>query len=89
MANDVNYWGNIELPNAYLVGMLIGDGTYTEGNSCRLWTADPSTWEYIESNNLGVINNCNGKDKDKYKSEIRTYRIINGMSLMRSLGIVY
>lgn len=89
LANNIDFWGDFDLNDAYLVGLLIGDGSYTQGNSCRLTTADPDTWEYIESNNLGVINNCNGKNPDKYSKEVRTYRIINGMDLMRCLGIVY
>ena len=89
LANNIDYWGTVEMPNAYLVGMLIGDGTYTYENSCRLCSVDPSTWKYIEENNLGVINNCSGTDPNKYNTEYRTYRIINGMQLMKDLGIAY
>ena len=79
------------MPNAYLVGMLIGDGTYTYESSCKLWTADPSTWKYLEENNLAVLieqytpENSNGK----YSIENRSYRIINGMQLVKDLGIAY
>lgn len=89
LANNIDYWGTEEMPNAYLVGMLIGDGTYTYESSCRLCSVDPSTWKYIENNNLGVINNCSGNDPNKYSTEYRTYRIINGMELMKGLGIAY
>ena len=89
LANNIDYWGTEEMPNAYLVGMLIGDGTYTYESSCRLCSVDPSTWKYIEENNLGVINNCSGTDHNKYSTEYRTYRIINGMQLMKDLGIAY
>lgn len=89
LANNIDYWGTEKLPNAYLVGMLIGDGTYTYESSCRLCSVDPSTWKYIEDNNLGVINNCSGNDPNKYSTEYRTYRIINGMELMKDLGIAY
>ena len=91
LANNVDYWGEKELPNAYLVGMLIGDGTYTYESSCKLWTADPSTWKYLEENNLAVLikqytpENSNGK----YQIENRDYRIINGMQLVKDLGIAY
>jgi hypothetical protein len=54
------------VPKAYLIGLLIGDGTYTKGSSCRLISADPDTWNYIESNNLGVINHCDDSRADKY-----------------------
>ena len=89
LANNIDYWGTEEMPEAYLVGMLIGDGTYTYENCCRLCSVDPSTWKYIEENNLGVINNCSGTDPNKYATEYRTYRIINGMQLMKDLGIAY
>ena len=91
LANNVDYWGTKEMPNAYLVGMLIGDGTYTYESSCKLWTADPSTWKYLEENNLAELirqytpENSNGK----YSIENRDYRIINGMQLVKELGIAY
>lgn len=91
LANNIDYWGDKEMPNAYLVGMLIGDGTYTYESSCKLWTADPSTWKYLEENNLAVLikqytpENSNGK----YQVENRDYRIINGMQLVKDLGIAY
>ena len=89
VANNIDYWGNITLDKAYLVGLLIGDGTYTKGNSCRLISADKSTWDYIELNKLGVINHCDDSRSDKYNTEIRTYRIIDGMDLMKQVGLVY
>lgn len=89
VANNIDYWGNITLDKAYLIGLLIGDGTYTKGNSCRLISADRSTWDYIESNGLGVINHCDDTRSDKYSTEVRTYRIIDGMNLMRQVGLVY
>ena len=89
VANNIDYWGNTTLDKAYLIGLLIGDGTYTKGNSCRLISADKSTWDYIESNGLGVINHCDDSRPDKYNTEVRTYRIIDGMDLMRQVGLVY
>lgn len=89
VATNIDYWGNITLDKAYLIGLLIGDGTYTKGNSCKLISADKSTWDYIESNNLGVINHCDDSRPDKYNTEVRTYRIIDGMDLMRQVGLVY
>lgn len=89
IANNVDYWGVQEMPKAYLVGLLIGDGSYGRGQSCRIISADPDTWKYIEDNHLGVINHCDDSRPDKYTKEVRTYRIIDGMSLMRDLGIVY
>ena len=91
LADKVDYWGVKEMPNAYLVGMLIGDGTYTYESSCKLWTADSSTWKYLEENNLAVlIKQCTPENSNgKYSIENRDYRIINGMQLVKDLGIAY
>lgn len=89
LANDIDYWGNQNIPKAYLIGMLIGDGSYTKGSSCRIISSDPETWAYLEDNNLGVINHCDNSRPEKYKTETRTYRIVDGMTLMRSIGLVY
>lgn len=89
LANNIDYWGSLSIDKAYLIGMLIGDGSYTKGTSCRIISADPETWDYIESNNLGVINHCDDSRPEKYNTEIRTYRIVNGIELMKSVGLAY
>lgn len=61
----VDVWGEREVEDAYLIGMLIGDGSYgtsksyyervdgtiTESNclSVKLMNADAEVWEYVES----------------------------------------
>lgn len=89
LANNIDYWGDTSIPNAYVVGLLIGDGSYGKGASCRLISADPDTWKYLENNNLGVLNHCDDSRPEKYNKEIRTYRIIGGMELLHQLGIAY
>lgn len=89
LANNIDYWGDKEISKAYLIGMLIGDSSYTEGSSCRIISTDPETWNYLEDNSLGIINHCDDSRPEKYKTEVRTYRIIDGMNLMRSVGLVY
>lgn len=89
LANNIDYWGNIHVDNAYVVGLLIGNGSYGKGTSCRLISADPDIWKYLEDNNLGIINHCNDSRHEKYSKEIRTYRIIGGIELMKQLGIAY
>ena len=54
LANNIDYWGDNHLDNAYLVGLLIGDGSYGKGASCRIISADQDTWKYLEDNNLGI-----------------------------------
>ena len=89
IANNIDYWGSETLEFGYLVGLLIGDGSYGKGESCRIISADKETWDYLESNNLGVINHCDDSRPEKYSKEIRTYRIVGGMDLMHKLGISY
>lgn len=89
LANNIDYWGDNHLDNAYLVGLLIGDGSYGKGASCRIISADQDTWKYLEDNNLGIINHCDDSRLEKYNKEIRTYRIIGGMELLHQLGISY
>ena len=89
LANNIDYWGNNHLDNAYLVGLLIGDGSYGKGASCRIISADQDTWKYLEDNNLGIINHCDDSRPEKYSKEIRTYRVIGGMELLHQLGISY
>lgn len=89
LANNIDYWGTEILPHAYLVGLLIGNGSYTKGSSCRIISENPETWKFLEDNNLGIINHCDDNRPDKYSHEVRTYRIVDGMQLMRDLGIVY
>lgn len=89
LANNIDYWGDINVPNAYIVGLLIGDGSYGKSASCRLCSADPDTWKYLENNNLGVLNHCDDSRPEKYNKEFRTYRIIEGMELLHQLGIAY
>ena len=89
LANNIDYWGDNHLDNAYLVGLLIGDGSYGKGASCRIISADQDTWKYLEDNNLGIINHCDDSRPEKYNKEIRTYRIIGGMELLHQLGISY
>ena len=89
LANNIDYWGDTNVPNAYIVGLLIGDGSYGKGASCRLISADPDTWRFLENNNLGVLNHCDDSRPEKYNKEIRTYRIIGGMELLHQLGIAY
>ena len=89
LANNIDYWGERDIPNAYVVGLLIGDGSYGKWQSCRLISADPDTWKYLEDKKIGVLCHCDDKRPEKYSKEIRTYRIIGGMDLLHQLGIAY
>ena len=82
--NEIPIWGEEEMQNPYLVGMLIGDGTYGKDHGVRLYSGDPDTWSYIEKYQLGGKINF---DDSQYTSEFRGYRIFNGAKQLRILGI--
>lgn len=84
--NEIPIWGKEEMQNPYLVGLLIGDGTYGYDKTTRLFSGDKNTWDYIENNNLGV-RLFSDAPEGKYQKEFRSYRIIDGNKLMRFLGI--
>lgn len=83
---EIPYFGNHHEDNAYLIGLLIGDGSYGKNKGGRLHTGDKNTWDYIETNNLGYI--CEDHTKnDKYSKEFRTYRIHNASKLLSAYGL--
>ena len=84
IANEIPIWGSVEMWNPYLIGMLIGDGTYGKDHGVRLFSGDPDTWDYLENTGLGVRVSFNDS---KYNKEFRAYRIINGTTYLRQLGI--
>ena len=84
IVNEIPIWGEQEMWNPYLVGMLIGDGTYGKDHGVHLYSGDPDTWNYIEKYQLGGRINF---DDSQYSSEFRGYRIFNGAEQLRLLGM--
>ena len=84
--DEVPIFGNLNVEKAYLIGMLIGDGSYTKRSIVALHTGDEDTWNYVESNNYGVVVN-RFDPGERYSKEFRTYRIIDGCQMMRELGL--
>lgn len=85
---EIPVFGDKEIKEAYLLGLLIGDGTYGYNHPVRLFSADENTWDYIEDNNIGVLLNEYKDWKERgYNKEFRAYRIINGPSILRKFGI--
>lgn len=84
--SEIPVFGEMDIANARLIGMLIGDGTYGKKHGARLATANPETWEYLERQSLGVC--CERfTNSTKYNVEFRIYRILDGASIMRSHGL--
>lgn len=49
VVDHVDYWGSEKIFDPRLVGWLVGDGTYGEGQNVRLSGADDEVWDYVES----------------------------------------
>lgn len=84
--DEVPIFGNLNVEKAYLIGMLIGDGSYTKRSIVVLHTGDEDTWNYVESNKYGVVVN-RFDSGERYSKEFRTYRITDGCQMMRKLGL--
>lgn len=82
---SVPLFGNHRVKLAYLIGMLIGDGTYGKGKAPRLFTGDPDTWAYLEKNRLGEL--LERHTDERYSSEFRVYQFKGLQSVMRSYGL--
>jgi intein/homing endonuclease len=81
--DEVPIFGKEKLPNARLIGMLIGDGTYNGNRGVRLHTADPDTWRYCES--LGY--DSYEKRQRPGQKELRTYAIKGFSDTLKELGM--
>lgn len=82
---SIPLFGDHHAKLAYLIGMLIGDGTYGKGKTPRLFTGDPDTWGYLEKNRLGVL--LERHTDERYSSEFRVYQFKGLQPIMRSYGL--
>ena len=83
---QIPFFGNKHIKLAYLIGLLIGDGTYGKKRSPRLFTGDSNTWKYIEDNNLGKLTSVH-LPGERYSKEFRVYTCYGMIPLMRELGL--
>lgn len=88
-AGEIPFFGNKHIKNAYLIGMLIGDGTYgySQKKSPRLFTGDPDTWKYLEENHLGTVTKIHLPEEGKYAKEFREYSFKNFKQILKQHGI--
>lgn len=85
MSNNVENFGDLDLKDAELVGLLIGDGNYSTENSCvTLSVSNNSLYNYLDSNYKFNIS----KLKD-YSTGIYTQIYFNKLTkdYLKSLGI--
>lgn len=85
-AGDIPFFGNKHVKLAYLIGMLIGDGTYGNGSVPRLFTGDSCTWKWLEENNLGKLTTRHYPG-ERYSKEFREYSFNGIQNLLREHGI--
>ena len=85
-AGEIPFFGNHHEKFAYLIGLLIGDGTYGKGKAPRLFTGDPCTWTWLEDNNLGQIS-AHYFPGDRYTKEFREYSFKGLQGLLKEIGI--
>ena len=83
---EVAVFGNKHVKDAYLIGLLIGDGTYGKRKVPRLFTADPDTWRFVESTGLATLNQ-RFLPGDRYSKEFRAYQFPGYQSVLREHGI--
>lgn len=83
---EIPFFGTKHVKLAYLIGLLIGDGTYGKRKSPRLFTGDSCTWKYIEDNNLGKLTEIY-LPGERYSKEFRIYTCYGINPLLRELGI--
>ena len=84
--NEIPLWGSNELPQAYIIGMLIGDGSYDTKHGVRLFSGDSDTWTYLEQNNVSSTYTLGSSER--YKKEFRTYRLKDFSRILKKLGIL-
>lgn len=83
---SIPLFGNNHVKLAYLIGMLIGDGSYGNRKVPRLYTGDKCTWDYLENNNLGELKEL-FIDGTRYSKEFRTYQFKGMQDVLRHYGI--
>lgn len=83
---EIPLFGTKHVKLAYLIGLLIGDGTYGKGKAPRLFTGDPCTWKYLENNKLGELLESH-VDHTRYNSEFRVYQFKGLQNVLREHGL--
>lgn len=86
-AGSVPFFGSQHVKLSYLIGLLIGDGTYGKGHRVpRLFTGDSCTWKWLKENNLGKMT-AQYYPGERYSKEFREYSFHGLQSLLRECGI--
>lgn len=81
---EIPIFGEKSVKDAYLIGLLIGDGTYRKRSVPLLTTVDPDTWNYVENNTSGKLKRIEFTQTGK---EVRYYGFNGYQSVLREYGI--
>ena len=81
---EIPIFGQKSVKDAYLIGLLIGDGTYRKRSVPLLTTVDPDTWNYVENNTSGKLKRIDFTQTNK---EVRYYGFNGYQSVLREYGI--
>lgn len=81
---EIPIFGQKRIKDAYLIGLLIGDGTYRKRSVPLLTTVDPDTWNYVENNTSGKLKRIDFTHTGK---EVRYYGFNGYQSVLREYGI--
>ena len=81
---EIPIFGQKSVKDAYLIGLLIGDGTYRKRSVPLLTTVDPDTWNYVENNTSGKLKRIDFTQTGK---EVRYYGFNGYQSVLREYGI--
>lgn len=82
--DKIDQWGEEKLFDPYLVGALIGDGSYGVDKTPRLSNCDPEVLNYVESNYDCSLENSHITKEGKLYKEIRIKNIV---AKLREVGI--
>ena len=81
---EIPIFGQKSVKDAYLIGLLIGDGTYRKRSVPLLTTVDPDTWNYVENNTSGKLKRIDFTQTGK---EVRYYGFNGYQSVLREYEI--
>ena len=82
----IPFFGNKRIKDAYLIGLLVGGGTYGKRKPPRLFTADQDTWKFIKKETSGKLYK-KYTDYKKYTREFREYIFYGFQALLQEHGI--
>jgi intein/homing endonuclease len=84
LAQNADVWGTKQMKDPYLVGLLVGDGSYGIDHSVRIYSKEYEVYDYLRRNyDIRVT-----EEHPTKEGEVLRYIVIYGAcSMLRELGI--